>query len=273
MLLHLLPFFISETIAYVTQVPFSFADFFRHDNLLSFRLLFTIANLLVWLIYLPLCIRILLRYQHHLENEKSNITNEQNLKWLKFVTYFYTTYSIIAVLLGILFVSIQKGSLVMTTYNYSVLLLLIYIISFYGLHQQRLEMKTNNSPSPKYYQNSTLTDPIRATIRQKIYQHIERDRAYLQPTLSMDVLSQAIGFPKYQITEVLNRDIGKNFFQFVNYYRVEAVKKMLLKEQLKYSIEAIGYECGFSSKSSFYTIFKKQTGETPISFRNKNLSP
>jgi len=74
--------------------------------------------------------------------------------------------------------------------------------------------------------------------------------------------------PKYQLTEVLNSDIGKSFFHFVNFYRVDAVKQMLADPKNKYSIEAIGYECGFSSKSSFYTVFKNMTGETPVSFRN-----
>lgn len=66
-------------------------------------------------------------------------------------------------------------------------------------------------------------------------------------------------------------EIGKNFFQFVNSYRIEAVKKILLEPKLKYSIEAIGYECGFNSKSSFYTVFKNLTGETPVAFRKKAL--
>ena len=87
----------------------------------------------------------------------------------------------------------------------------------------------------------------------------------------MDLLSEEINFPKYQITEVLNIEIGKNFFQFVNSYRIEAVKKMLLEPKLKYSIEAIGYECGFNSKSSFYTVFKKITGKTPAAFRESVL--
>ena len=70
----------------------------------------------------------------------------------------------------------------------------------------------------------------------------------------MDYLSKQLKIPKYQIT-VLNTEIGKNF-QFVNSYRVDAVKEMLAAPQLKYSIEAIGYGCGFSSKSSFYGIQK-----------------
>jgi AraC-like DNA-binding protein len=81
------------------------------------------------------------------------------------------------------------------------------------------------------------------------------------------MVSKAIKVPKYQITEVLNTEIGKNFFQFANMYRIEAVKRMLSNSNNKYSIEAIGYECGFSSKSSFFTVFKNMTGKTPVSYR------
>jgi len=87
----------------------------------------------------------------------------------------------------------------------------------------------------------------------------------------MDLLSKALKIPKYQLTEVLNTTIGKNFFQFVNAYRVEEVKKMLVDPKNLYSIEAIGYECGFSSKSSFYKEFKRITGMTPAEYKKSFL--
>jgi len=82
------------------------------------------------------------------------------------------------------------------------------------------------------------------------------------------MLSAALKVPKYQLTEVLNTEIGQNFFQFINTYRVEAVKKMLINPKNHFSIEAIGYECGFASKSAFYTVFKSLTGQTPVAFRD-----
>ena len=119
-----------------------------------------------------------------------------------------------------------------------------------------------------HYKNSTLSTETKAKIKQKIITFFEKEKAYLNPDLSMDVLSESLKIPKYQLTEVLNIEIGKSFFQFVNFYRVEAVKKMLTDPTNKYSIEAIGYDCGFSSKSSFYTVFKSMTAETPVAFRN-----
>jgi AraC-like DNA-binding protein len=54
----------------------------------------------------------------------------------------------------------------------------------------------------------------------------------------------------------------------VNDYRVDSVKKMLSDPANRFSIEAIGYDCGFSSKSSFFSVFKNLTGQTPQEYRN-----
>ncbi len=84
-------------------------------------------------------------------------------------------------------------------------------------------------------------------------------------------MSEKLNIPKHHLTEVLNNTLGKNFFQFVNEYRVAAVKKQLDKPNNLYSIEAIGYECGFNSKSTFFSVFKTLTGQTPKNYRQAVL--
>jgi AraC-like DNA-binding protein len=86
----------------------------------------------------------------------------------------------------------------------------------------------------------------------------------------MQMLSDMLNLPKHHITEVLNGYFEKNFFQFVNGYRVEMVKSKLLDPKNPYTHEAIGYDCGFNSKSTFFSVFKKFTGLTPVSFKEKN---
>jgi AraC-like DNA-binding protein len=87
----------------------------------------------------------------------------------------------------------------------------------------------------------------------------------------MSLMSEKLNIPKHHLTEVLNNTLGKNFFQFVNEYRVAAVKKQLDKPNNLYSIEAIGYECGFNSKSTFFSVFKTLTGQTPKNYRQAVL--
>lgn len=273
MLLHLLPFVFYETLAYVTQIPFSFKNFFVLDSGFLYRLSFSLGTIVSWLVYIPLCVKLLHRYRMNLQNEKSNIEKEQQLNWLMFVAVFYIIYNLVAIILGFIFLFTGVDADVLSYYNYTVLLVFIYIISFYGLYQKDVELQTDPKIEEETiaYKHSILSTETKLTIKNKILDYIEKEKAYLNPNLSMDLLSDAIDYPKYQITEVLNVDLGKNFFQFVNAYRIEAVKKMLLEPKLKYSIEAIGYECGFNSKSSFYIVFKNLTGETPISFRNNAL--
>ncbi|MHB9056926.1 MAG: helix-turn-helix domain-containing protein, partial [Paludibacteraceae bacterium] len=203
----------------------------------------------------------------------SNIDKSQNLNWLLFVSIFYIVYCIIAIILGVTSVFLEYDISILTYYNYSLLLILIYLISFYGLYQKKIEIQTepDSKSDTVSYKNSILSSETKQAIREKIIAYFEKEKAYLNPNLNMDLLSEAINYPKYQITEVLNVEIGKNFFQFVNFYRIEEVKKKLQEPKLKYSIEAIGYECGFNSKSSFYTVFKNLTGITPVAFRKATL--
>jgi len=64
----------------------------------------------------------------------------------------------------------------------------------------------------------------------------------------------------------------KNFYTFINEYRVEEVKKRLVDHQYDHlTFLAIAYECGFNSKSSFNFIFKKSTGMTPSEFKKKRM--
>ena len=46
---------------------------------------------------------------------------------------------------------------------------------------------------------------------------------------------------------------------------------MLDKQYKHLTLEGIGYECGFNSKSSFYAVFKKYTQQTPSEFRKNTL--
>jgi len=268
-LFHLLPFVFFEVYTYIITEPFSLDTFFLHNRYFPFRLAFASSTILSWCIYIPLSLILVNRHRMNLRNQWSNIERNENLSWLLAFTVFYVVFCMFAVIITVIAFFYQLNPLTPHIYNYFTLLLLVYIISFYGLGQQvpsKYIMPEEELQTP--YKNSTLTEETKQIISQKIIQYFESGKGYLNPDLSMNVLSEDLKIPKYQITEVLNTKMGMNFFQFVNHYRVEAVKRMLSDTGNKYSIEAIGYECGFSSKSSFYTVFKSMTGETPVSYRN-----
>jgi len=268
-LLHILPFLFFEIYTYSIKAPFSLDTFFLHDKYYLFRLVFASSIILSWCTYIPLSLILVNTHRVNLKNEWSTIEKNENLSWLLALAVFYAVFCIFAVIITFIAYFKQLNPQTPQIYNYSTLLLLVFIISFYGLRQKvptKRILSDEIIPTP--YKNSILSEDTKERIRKKIMVYFEEDKAYLNPDLNMNVLSDHLKIPKHQLTEVLNTNIGMNFFQFVNNYRVEAVKKMLTDPKNKFSIEAIGYDCGFSSKSSFYTVFKSMTGKTPVSYRN-----
>ena len=62
----------------------------------------------------------------------------------------------------------------------------------------------------------------------------------------------------------LNDQVGKNFNEFVNDYRIKTFQEKVLDPTNKHlTILGIAYESGFNSKSVFNDFFKKSTGMTP----------
>lgn len=268
-LLHLAPFAGFEISAYVLREPLALNNFFEHDDQFTFRVLFGIANIASWLIYHPLSLRRVHRHRIRLHNEKSTINSGENLGWVLFVSIFYVVYTILAVGIAIVIFTQDINPLSPHFFNYSALLLMMYVLGFYGLRQPALPVEVQHPVPPVPYQHSRLSEASKNTIAEKILKYFETEKPWLQADFNLSALSAAIEVPNYQITEVLNSRLGYNFFQFVNSYRVKDVQKMLSDPKNNFSIEAIGYECGFASKSAFYSVFKKMTRLTPVEYRAK----
>jgi AraC-like DNA-binding protein len=99
------------------------------------------------------------------------------------------------------------------------------------------------------------------------------DRLYLDGELNLPQLAQAVGVSVHDLSYLLNEAMGINFFQFVNSYRVEEAKRLMLSGQHKHlNILGIAYTAGFSSKTTFNTAFKKQTGLSPSQFIQQHIS-
>ncbi len=106
---------------------------------------------------------------------------------------------------------------------------------------------------------------------QKIRDHIIHNKLYLDPLLSMEALALDLGMGKSYFSKLVNSYSHYNFSDFINSLRVEQAKKFLSNDEFsQYTIVAIGLECGFNSKSTFYSAFKKFTSETPTTFRDNS---
>lgn len=150
---------------------------------------------------------------------------------------------------------------------------LLYWISYQGFYnysvmveriQLRKEMATkeifkNGTHNSKKPENEKFL---------MIKNHIKKNKRFLDPTFSLERLSSEMGMSTNKLSHLINKESGRNFPDYINFLRVEKAKKYLIKSDFSaYTIVAIGLECGFNSKSTFYAAFKKFTNVTPSEFK------
>jgi|GEM_PF-2882125 len=99
------------------------------------------------------------------------------------------------------------------------------------------------------------------------------DKVYLDSELGLGQLAEKIEVSTNKLSMLLNDYIGKNFYDYINHFRVEEVKKRLKDPNYeKQTLSSIGGDCGFNSKSAFNRIFKNLTGKTPSEYQNMHLN-
>ena len=104
----------------------------------------------------------------------------------------------------------------------------------------------------------------------RLYEVMRSEQPFLDAELTLDKLASQVGILPYKLSQLLNDYVGQSFFDFVNAYRVEAVKRKLAEPAYASAkLLSIALETGFNSKSSFNTAFKKHVGKTPSEFRHQ----
>ncbi|SKB80948.1 helix-turn-helix domain-containing protein [Dyadobacter psychrophilus] len=103
---------------------------------------------------------------------------------------------------------------------------------------------------------------------QKLDQLMESQELFKNPNLTLSELAKAVNITPHLLSQILNDHGGKNFTSYINAFRIQEACKMM-EANRPFSLEAIGYEVGFNSKSTFYTAFKRIKNTTPLSYKEK----
>ena len=117
------------------------------------------------------------------------------------------------------------------------------------------------------YVRSGLKPELAQLYHRKLLDYMSTRKPYLEPKLSLGHLADELDISANHLSQVINQYEGKNFFDFVNTYRVDEFKQRIAQPaNSSYSILAIALDSGFNSKSSFNQVFKKVTGKTPSQY-------
>ena len=120
------------------------------------------------------------------------------------------------------------------------------------------------------YGRSTLTDERAGEILRRLLDHLQNEKPYLDPDLSLDALARRCAIQPKHLSQIVNQQLGRNFNDWINAWRVEEAKRRLADQKSRHiSIVAIGEASGFRSKSTFNSAFRKETSMTPSAYRRQ----
>ena len=148
---------------------------------------------------------------------------------------------------------------------------LIFSFSFYGLGIYLLLNRNHGlsmGRATSKYSNKRIQEDKASPLAQRLQTLMEEEQLYRNPKLKLPDLAAQLSISPHQLSQLLNDNLGKSFNTFVNEYRVEAACQQI-SDLEHLSLEGIGFEVGFSSKSTFYATFKKMVGTTPAKYKAK----
>jgi YesN/AraC family two-component response regulator len=217
------------------------------------------------------------------ESEFSDI-NGKTLIWVKaFVHIFGIFFLILTLSIG---VALHSDDYFLVDRIVSISLsITIFVLGYEGFFQKDIFSETNDEVLP-VKTDEVLSEKISGTkvdvkdisnnsrsgnneAVQKLLDFLEKKKPYMDEKITLSGLAQNLNMTRNQLSAVINNDLGSSFYNLINKYRVEEVKRLLSDPANdNFTILALAYEAGFSAKSSFHSIFKKFTGLTPSEYRN-----
>lgn len=281
-LIHFLPFvffFIATEIAYLSAGHGKELEILQgiyNRRLPSSVYIFSILFYLHFIVYLVMAYRSVKQHQKIAANVYSN-AQKVTMNWLLMNIWFFLFIIIMGAVNSYLsFQSLSNAYFLVLGIMIFVLLLFIVFILFKALRNPGMfsvweEKELEEAGNVKYAASAVAADE-KKTILLKLQEHMAANKPYLEPDLTLDQLAAQLSVRPKILSQVINEMAQQNFFEFINHYRIDEAKRLLTNpKDKKITVLEVLYEVGFNSKSSFNTLFKKETGLTPSEFKRKHM--
>lgn len=244
-----------------------------------FLRLFNLLLIVQGLIYAVWGLRLIARFNAQMKNVLSSIEKIQ-MNWLRNTTLAMLSAWILFLVEDTLMTwGINLSNFVLVSIVFAVY---VYAMGFVGLMKSEIfaspdvektmhqitEIDIEEEKTVSKYEKSGLSGDAAERIVAQLLEIMEKKRPYTDSLLTLSQLAEMLSVSPHNLSEVINSRLKKNFYDLVNGYRIEQVKKDLsdpAKSQFK--ILSLAFDAGFNSKATFNTLFKENTGQTPSDFR------
>jgi len=276
-LLHFLPF----ALCFLGLLPFYFqsaeAKLFsvgsNYDFWARWGFIRSATLIIQFIIYLSLIARSFLDYRRKLKRQTS--PGEESALFQ--VRFMLATLTVIWVF-GTLKFLLTESFPAYNTETVDLLIpaslsLFVYAMGYLGLRRPEVLTGREDLPPPRRYEKSTLTVERADTYLQRLIDLMNTEKPYMDGSLTLQKLAKALAISPHHLSQTINEQLNQSFVDFINAYRIEEAKRMLVDPEKKhFSILAVSEEVGFNSKSAFNTAFKRHANMTPSEFRKVAVS-
>ncbi|PIE10554.1 MAG: hypothetical protein CSA72_08600 [Rhodobacterales bacterium] len=275
--------FFSRDLLFLSEAEIS-QDFTAWQMAILALLLLVILTMFAQLlVYLYLIMRRLLRYRRRLQDFYAS-TEKHELRWIYIIGGLGLLFWCAQIMSVRNEITPERQLLSQAALSLAGLAMVV-ATTFWGLRQRPALVPAPSEPEPaplpdqpsgsspeksaEKYEKSALSPEASARIERKLRAAMETDKLHRDANLSLWSLARHVGASPNYISQTLNEVIGESFFDFVNRHRIaEAMRRLSDTDE---TVLTITYDVGFNSRSSFYTAFKRVTGQTPTGYR-KSLS-
>lgn len=248
----------------------SIHDYFSWNTISTVFLANQYYAFFLTIVALVISIREVLRYKNEIKNAYSDM-DMLEIKWL---WQFIFGLVPITVMWGFELTRIAFGGSGMSIFvllTWAFIIVFIYFVSFIAFQRKNLfegapelvlgdEEETAQKNDPQGRDFDAMSEALQDAMKSHNY--------YLNHNLTIYDLSREMNIPPRLLSKCINQNLGVNFNEWVNNYRVEKALEILKDpSKIHYSIEGVGEDAGFKSRSAMYTAFKKKTGYSPGYFR------
>jgi AraC-like DNA-binding protein len=225
-----------------------------------------IAQFIHVLIYLLMSYLIISKYEKALKGNYSKI-DTTTIRWLKTLNVLLMVVVLFVTIFLFLFFMYRRYDR-QQDYIYVIpMAILTYLISYKlaGVEWTRGPVEEKSGK----YERTALKPDVALRIRKQLEEHMSYSRPYLNNELRLQDLAEQIDAPPYQLSQVINDQINLTFFDYINKYRVEEAKRLIIAEPNSTLLD-IAFKAGFNNKTSFSNAFKKFTTQTAVEFRKSH---
>jgi AraC-like DNA-binding protein len=227
------------------------------------------------IVYTLWSITVLTQHRMEIKNIYSYTTEKMKLDWMWYLTWSMFIVSICAFMINGIIVFSDVADWIQLRYLiFTIAVIWIITLGYYGVRRTSFfntfpidpDDGDDDQGSLKY-EKSRLKENDVATYRDRLLEVMSTEKPYLDNQLTIAQLGKKVDVPPHHLSQVLNDHLDSNFFEFVNSYRVEEVKKRFLDPTNKnLTLLGIAMDSGFNSKASFNRIFKQMTNQTPTEY-------